>query len=468
MRWSSVRALLVLFSLCATSTSGCGDDGDTPSELCDAASLEAALESAAAGDVVTLGACDIDGSFTVPAGVELRGAGASSSTIHAAEGAAVTLGTGTGTTRLADLSVTSDGDAAIVAQGTGAGAIELADLQVDATLGIGIGVEDVASLSIDGVEATGPVDPSNAESLEPPWVPDEVATVGLAVFRVPTVTVATSSVTGFASAAVVLVESGTSWTGGEVRQNLGVGLMVSAGTATLSNLAITDTLAGAGLYPAYGAVCARGASLTTSGLSVSNTEGPGVLHDDCDADHTDLTSEDNERAGAWAQNAGTFRLTGSSSQIVRNGLAGIWIAAVDAVEIAGVQVADTLLVPTIPDGQASPVDMGDGLLIRDTTGSVTLTDLTISNNGRAGILIDLGGGSSAGYTFDSVSVDGTGDQLGCIGQNGELLEGWAAGVERLGATAVNDAAVVDPLGVTGIVQPQDLPPAADDLASLLE
>lgn len=471
MRSASLPPLpsLCLLLVGSVGANGCGDDDDDPeATVCDAAALTAALEAATAGEVVTIGACTIDGTFTVPAGVELRGAGAASSTLRTDVGTAVDLEAGTGTTRLAALTVTSEGDAAVLARGTGTGAIELVGIEVRVERGIGIGVEAVSSLVADGAVLTGPVDSSNADDFEQPWVPDEVATVGLGVFGVPQVTISSSSVTGFASAAAAFVDSGTTWSGGGVRENLGVGIFVSGGTADLTSLEVARTLSGTGLYPAYGIVCAGGGAMATTLVAVSETEGHGVLHDDCDAEHVDLVSEANERAGVWAQNGGMFRLTGSGSSIAGNGFAGIWLARIDTVEVDGARIADTNLVPTIPDTDASPVDMGDGLQIRDTPGPVTLSNLTVTNNGRAGILIDLGGGSSAGYSFEAVTVDGTGEQFGCVGQNGDLLDGWAAGVERLGATAVNDAARVDPLGVRGVIEPEDLPPAASDLDLLLQ
>lgn len=464
---SSSRLSVVV---CVMALVGCGgdDDDSTPAALCDAGEVSAALASASAGDEVAIGACMVHGQFTVPAGVTLRGSGADASSIMAAEGTAVTLEAGTGTTRLASLTITSSGDAAVVARGTGAGAIEIEAVRVTADLGIGIGLESVSSASLDDVSLTGPVDQSNAQDIDPPWVPDDVATVGLAAFGVGSLDLASTLITGFATAGAAVIDSTTVWVDGGVRENLGAGLYVTGGAADLTNLEITDTLAGTGLYPAYGAVFTGGAVVTTSSVHVSGTQGPGMLHDDTDASHTDLVAELNERAGVWAQNAGSFRLSGGGSRISGNGLAGILLASIDEVEIDGAEIGDTTLVPSVPDGELDPVDMGDGLLLRDATGTVALSNLTIANNGRAGILIDLGGGSSAGYTFDTVSVDGTGDQLGCIGQNGEFADGWAAGVERLGATATNDPAQVDPLGVTGIIDPQDLPPAAAELSALLQ
>lgn len=470
MTWSSRLLGVLLFLLAVVPSPGCGDDDDDDAAgLCDASGLSEALSAASSGDVVEVGACTISGNFVVPAGVELRGQGSETSGIQSDADATVTLEAGAGTTRLADLAITSAGTAGVLTQGTGDGTIALSGLRVEATLGIGVGIENVASLSVDGVEIGGPVDASNADSFTPPWEPSSVATVGLGVFGVDEVGITSSNVSGFASVGAIVVASGLEWTTGGVRENLGSGLLISGGTATLTNVEIHDTLSGAGLYPAYGGVFSGGAIVTSSGLVIDGTEGHGLLHDNVDADHVDLSSSGNERTGVWAQNAGSFRLTGAASMLMGNGQAGLMIAAVDDVEIRDAHISDTVLAPTVPDGDVTPVDMGDGLQIRDSVGTVVLADLAVANNGRAGILIDLGGGSAAGYELEGVSVDGTGEELGCIGQNGDFPDGWAASVERLGATAVNDEAVVDPLGVTGIIQPEDLPATnLADLSSLLD
>lgn len=59
---------------------GCADDG-----YCDALELRGALSRAYTGDQIRVGVCRVSGSFTVPAGVTLRGAGTDQS-ILASEG----------------------------------------------------------------------------------------------------------------------------------------------------------------------------------------------------------------------------------------------------------------------------------------------------------------------------------------------------------------------------------------------
>ena len=107
------------------------------------------------------------------------------------------------------------------------------------------------------------------------------------------------------------------------------------------------------------------------------------------------------------------------------------------------------------------VEVGDGIQLVGTTQAVTLEDITLSGNARVGVLVDLDGGTMDSFSMAGVSVDGVDDALGAIAQGGTLSAGWDDGVTRQGATAANDAAFSDVLDVVSIVDPSDLPPAAD-------
>src|SRR5262245_41291685 len=93
---------------------GCGGED----EFCDAASLAAALGAAQSGDTVQMGSCRIEGAFTVPAGVRLRGK--EGSVIASSAGsAAITLSPGAGASCVSSLRIESAGSIAILARGAG-------------------------------------------------------------------------------------------------------------------------------------------------------------------------------------------------------------------------------------------------------------------------------------------------------------------------------------------------------------
>jgi hypothetical protein len=80
------------------------------------------------------------------------------------------------------------------------------------------------------------------------------------------------------------------------------------------------------------------------------------------------------------------------------------------------------------------------------------------------MLLDLEGDSTTGITFEQVTVDGSGEQLGVIGQDGELRPGWDEGVTRMGATLTNDVEFTGTLDVVMAVSPTDYP-TADEVAT---
>jgi hypothetical protein len=96
--------------------------------------------------------------------------------------------------------------------------------------------------------------------------------------------------------------------------------------------------------------------------------------------------------------------------------------------------------------------------------------VTLTNNGRVGLLVDLGG---TGTVLDvgAVVVDAPGAAYGAIAQNGTVPAGWDAMVDRRGATLANDATFTGALDVAGAVGPSCLPDpselASAGLASLL-
>src|SRR5262245_32027885 len=73
--WTRVVALGLVLA-------GCGNG------ICSSSELTDALAMAEPGDVVTVGSCEVEGAFVVPAGVTIRGAGISS-VLGSVEGGAV-------------------------------------------------------------------------------------------------------------------------------------------------------------------------------------------------------------------------------------------------------------------------------------------------------------------------------------------------------------------------------------------
>ncbi len=218
----------------------------------------------------------------------------------------------------------------------------------------------------------------------------------------------------------------------------------------------------------FNGLFAAGADVQSRGLVVCDGESFGLFHDAASAVHVDLDARGNAFAAVWAQRATSLAVMGSATSITGNGFAGV--AAFDAPELVveDATIRDTLERSYVLEGGGT-VRAGDGLHVVGAASS-TIGPATLSGNARVGLLIDYAG-RAAGLELSGVVVDGEGDELGAIAQNGAVPAGWDDGVERRGATPMNDASFTGALDIAGAVGPSCLPDpsalAAGGLDSLL-
>ncbi len=143
-RTGRVRFVAALAALSASA--GCASDGP----FCDAEAAQSALDAAAPGETVALGACEIAGPLVVPSGVTL--AGRSGTTVLAAEGSVgVVLRAGEPATRVRELDVRADGRIGVLVLAGGGAVVE--DVSVTATRGVALAVQDVGALSLSSVDS---------------------------------------------------------------------------------------------------------------------------------------------------------------------------------------------------------------------------------------------------------------------------------------------------------------------------
>jgi hypothetical protein len=459
---------------------------------CSADELTAQLADAEEGDVVEVGACSVTGSFTVPAGVTLRGQGRTASTLVAPpDGFAVALTPGTEPSRLEQLAVESAAAAAVVAHGAGSVRVEAVDVR--ASRGIGIGADGVTTVEIVDVTVAGPVS-SAAQAL----TPGDAAREGIVLENVPTASLAGVTVSGFALRGVLARDSGIAWSLGGAVDNAGVGLFVSSSSpvsATLTGIELSRTLPGSEtdqngvLLPPYGGVFV-GAKVASNALVVTDNAGTGLLHVGADASHTGLTASGNGTddtvtggAGVWVQEgAASVDLEGATLE--NNAFAGLVALDVSGtVSISTSTVAATRRVTRTLGETGGPVELGDGIaLVRST--EVALTDVEIDDNERIGLLLDLGPTDVSDALLDFANVNiaaGSGDHGAvCQGQPpaepakevwGPDLpladEGWDDGILRDPATLTKDKTLnadamgnsAMPVDVVGVVGPCGMPVA---------
>lgn len=439
---------------------GCGGDdgaGTVTEPLCDATALADALGEAGSGDVVRVGACRIDGAFSVPAGVTLRGEGSDASEIVAPAGStAITVRASSGTSRVEGLALANDGEAGLRAEG--GGSLVLVDVEITTTRGIGLGVDSLASLEATNVRAIGPVTRATAGMLPTVPTPDMHATHGILVVGVGDATLGEVSASGFAHVGVELVESTTVWTGGGVHEVVGIGVYVAGGMATIDGVAVRDVIQGLDFASGIGIVQSDMAMVTTNGTSVTASDRVGVLQFGGAAHHRDLRAEMNIGPGIWAQQTDMLRVEGASTTFVGNQGAGILVRDGSGVQIRDARLDGTATVRIFAGGgMAETADIGDGVQLVGSTDGALLEGLRLLGNTRAGVLLDLQGGHLASGVCSGIQVDGSGTQLGVVMQNGTSDMGWDASVTRLGATAINDESFSTPLDVVGIIGPPDFP-----------
>jgi hypothetical protein len=429
----------------------------------DSESLTRALASASAGDRVCLTAGVFDGSFEVPAGVTLCGAGVGvTRIIGPSDRPALRLAPGASSaTVVTGVTVESSGDFGIVAVGAGAVDIHDAEVRVPSN-GAGIGAESLTMLRLTSVNVEGPVTLANAGGMPLEPTISDSATYGVVAVSVMTVEATDMTVGGFAYVAILAVSSNLTLTNGSITSNLGTGLLVHGGSADLVSTRVDTALQGSRLIPAYNAVFAGNADITTNGLEVSMGEGYGILQSEATATHTDLLAIGNDNAALWIQNSGGFSLTGGTLR--GNGMAGLVALESSDVLVAEVDIEDTSLMTRVIGTR--PVMVGDGVHLLGSTTGITLDQVGLNENSRVGILVDLEGADFSGIDIRSVSVTGsTSAQLGAVAQDGTVPADWDANITRSPVIEANDDAFAGTLETVGIVGPSDLPAVTAVLAS---
>jgi len=409
---------------------GCA--GDEPADAC--ADLETALAGASSGTTVRLGACRVEGAFTVPAGVTLAGAGPEATVV----GGTVVLSAGAA----------------------------LEDLAVETERGTGVTVAS-GSARIAGVTLTGPITEANASDVPSSPDPASTATHGIVVDSAGSaaapVVLDDVRVRGFASFGLLAVDSVVEWSTGSASDNLGVGIGVDGGSIELVGLEVCRTLSGLRTVPAYGVVLTGSVEATTSVVTVCDTQGVGVLSHDARAVHSDFTGAGNSEPALWAQRGGRLEINGSGTLLSDNGVAGVVLAGTAEALVRDARIDGTRLTSILVEDLGN-IDVGDAIqvVLDGPTTGVRIENVTLTDNARAGLVFDLPDGATvADSTVGALTVTASGDSLGAVAQtdSGPIPGGtWDARVTRAGATATNDAAFTGALDVVGIIGPMYLPP----------
>jgi hypothetical protein len=424
---------------------------------CDRQSLVDELSAAQPGERVDMGACRVMGPLTVPSGVRLVGSGREASAIVAPEGeSGVILQAGDPPSRLQGVTVEASGCVGVLATGEG-GAAELRRTQVRAARGVGVGAEGLQSFSMRDVQLVGPITEDNADQSIPlpPYTCEkaEPATHGLVIVD-STAELRAIDIRGFAAFGALLVGSDVQWQGGEVERNVGAGIEAWAGQTTLEGIRLCGALQGTTPTEAYNGVFGGDGRVETTGLTVCEGDSYGLMHDGATAIHRNLVARDNGFAGVWAQNGASLEIMGEGTELSRNGFAAV--AAVREVEarVEGATLEGTREGVALV-GQTGSIEAADGLHLVDS--AAVLRNMTVRGNERIGLLFDLQGGATSELQLQSVTVEGSGNALGAVAQNGNIDPQWDEGIERIGDVASNDQAFDGTLDVAEAVGPSFIP-----------
>lgn len=457
---------------------GCGGE---PAP-CDVESVQAALDGAASGDVVTFD-CLLTGNLSVPSGVVLEGVGPAA--IEAASGVALEVAPGA---TVRGVAITARGTAGVAVRGVGVTTLE--DLTVTALRGVGVATnggtvrltrvalegpvddpDDPRFIDVEGFAVAGPcptgatcdctpgdVDGERVCDASGRWV-TFTAVYGLYALG-GELEMNEVTIRRFAQLNAALIDSDVRWTGGTVEGALGVGVLVRGGTAHLSGITVSDTAEGLRGAASYGVIAGEGAALTSDALTIRDGDRYGMLTLRATGHHEGLVVQDQGDVAVWVGESTSFTLEGPTSRLSRNGFAGVVIADSMGVTIADARIEDTAVVERTLGAMSGTREVGDGVHIVGSYDAVELRDLTVMGHGRVGVLVDLGPDGAPDITFARVAVDATDATYGAVGgeRAGPSLTpaapgAWDLGIDRSAMAVARDATLSTALDAVDVGAP---------------
>ena len=454
----AARPAAAILCLVSALASGCADD-----RLCNIGEVRDRLAAAEPDATVTLGACQIEGAITVPAGVHVVGQSAATVLRTPGDQPVVTLESADGrTTSIAGVTIQSHRSVGIV--GSGDGRISIADATVQSSRGVGMRFEGLSRLELRDVAVTGPVTAGNAMTVPTDPTGAETATHGILLRGVgrgaEAATLAGVSVRGFARFGVLAIDSTVTLSDSDLSRNLGTGFMAMGGAVILARVTICESFRGRQPHPAYGAVFAAGAVVHSEDLEVCSGEGIGLLHDDASGDHQRAFVHGQAEVGLWVQHTEGLEIAGSSTLFEENYIGGIVVRDARRVAIRDARIRTTRSGP-FRWGETDEIHVGDGIqLLIDDGAAIELRGLTLTGHDRAALLLEYGKGFPSVLSITDVTVDARGGTFGAIAQtaDGPLMSGaWDRRIDRMGAAAANDGNLVDRLEVLGAIPATHLP-----------
>ncbi len=398
----------------------------------DAECLTIALADASVGQTIRLEPGTITGNFVVPGGVNLQGAGDGVSIIDSNDfDPVLTIAADASGTVVADLEIQGGPGGGIRA--TGDRDLTITNLTVSATGNGAVIIGGLASFTADGLTVTGNVEETDFGGITTTVDPETFTLVGLLISEVGAVDLTDVEASGFASYGVMILQSPTTWTNGDVHDGVGTGVWVGGDVeVSLTNVSSHDIAVGATPY-GYGVVAANGVNLETDEMVARDNGLAGVLMDHAIGRHLNPTVSGNRYRGMWIQycegatpEVVAVEVSGGGAALTNNFGVALGVYQSRGISITDTELSGTKNAPMMSFGSETQLtEIGDGVMIIDSN-DLVFHGLVIDSNDRAGFVLDGNPGLVGGpipaidAIFDNVQISGAGER-GFVLQNATVI-----------------------------------------------
>ena len=423
-----------------------------------ATSLEDRLRNAIAGDIVEAENGTYYGSFLIPAGVTLKAKeNGKVLLVYDEAGFVVKMETGGDIpTKLLGVAIESQADVALML--VGAGEAEIKDSSIVCYRSFGLLADSLSSLTLNNLDLQAQV--SDLSALSYPIDPALYPAIGLITSGIGNFTAEALTVSSFAGFAAIFSETSGQWLEGAVMDSIGVGILVEKGSMQFNGISISNiknciNTTCSMLNQVYGLAAVNGAALITDGLIISDNDGIGLFQDHSGGAHSNLSVENNSMPGVWLQDVGasestSFSISGSENSLASNGGAGLVAHRSGRISLSETQVSSSFEIPITKDDSSSEF-WADGLQLVDLNGDVSLQNLTLNDNARIGLLLSGVADTQPEITITDVTITGNG-RYGFRAQSGMISNPeWQDQMTIDETLKNNDAALTIDLAVSDIL-----------------
>jgi hypothetical protein len=228
---------------------------------------------------------------------------------------------------------------------------------------------------------------------------------------------------------------------------------------------VEHTYAGLRGEPPYAIAVTAAARFDGTRLTVSDNDRYGLLLVDSGGSATSLVAERNGDAAVWVGGTDEFVLQGS--RLADNRFASLVVTASSGVHVSETSIDRTRAVELAGLRPFGVVRLGDGMHLHRSTTAIQVSSVSLTDNERAGVVLDLGASGSPDVRFTDVTVEGTGAQLGAVAGRRtiewtlttEAPAGWDSGITRGGAAVGNDASFSGTVDALDLLAPATASPA---------